>query len=65
MELNSNGGIQAQQLANDIAIQDGSTELIDFTLNLFDIIGVEQEDLGEKSIVISPTGTMLVPDFRV
>lgn len=65
MELNSNGGIQAQQLANDIMIQDGSTELIDFTLNLFDIIGVEQEDLGEKSIVISPTGTMLVPDFPV
>lgn len=63
LELNSNGGEQAQQLANDIAIQDGSTELIDFTLNLFDIIGVEQEDLGEKSIVISPTGTMLVPDF--
>ncbi|STO54852.1 ATP-dependent helicase HepA [Canicola haemoglobinophilus] len=63
LELNSNGGEQAQELANEIAAQDGSTELIDFTLNLFDIIGVEQEDLGEKSIVISPTGTMLVPDF--
>ncbi len=63
LELNSNGGIQAQQLANQIAEQDNSPELINFTLNLFDIIGVEQEDLGEQSIVITPTGTMLVPDF--
>ncbi|WP_439236142.1 RNA polymerase-associated protein RapA [Lonepinella koalarum] len=63
LELNSNGGIQAQQLANQIAEQDNSPELVNFTLNLFDIIGVEQEDLGEQSIVITPTGTMLVPDF--
>ncbi|WP_101776208.1 RNA polymerase-associated protein RapA [Pasteurella oralis] len=63
LELNSNGGETAQQLANAIAEQDSSTELVNFALNLFDIIGVEQEDLGEKSIVITPTGTMLVPDF--
>ncbi|WP_439243160.1 RNA polymerase-associated protein RapA [Lonepinella sp. BR2474] len=63
LELNSNGGIQAQQLANQIAEQDNNPELVNFTLNLFDIIGVEQEDLGEQSIVITPTGTMLVPDF--
>lgn len=36
---------------------------MNFALKLFDIIGVEQEDLGANSIVISPTGTMLVPDF--
>ena len=63
LELNSNGGEAAQALANAIADEDGHTELVDFTLNLFDIIGVEQDDLGEKSIVITPTGTMLVPDF--
>ncbi|SUC10569.1 RNA polymerase-associated protein RapA [Pasteurella canis] len=63
LELNSNGGEQAQHLASDIEQQDSSPELINFALNLFDIIGLEQEDLGEKSIVISPTGTMLVPDF--
>ncbi|MEE6033948.1 RNA polymerase-associated protein RapA, partial [Avibacterium paragallinarum] len=63
LEINSNGGTQAAELAAAIAEQDGSSELINFTLNLFDIIGVEQEDLGEKSIVIHPTGTMLVPDF--
>ena len=63
LELNSNGGGAAKQLAQDIAEQDGSQELVNFALNLFDVIGVEQEDLGEQSIVITPTGTMLMPDF--
>ncbi len=63
LELNSNGGEQAQLLAAEIAAQDAEQALMDFSLNLFDIIGVEQEDLGEHSVVISPTGTMLVPDF--
>lgn len=63
LELNSNGGEQAQALANAIAAEDNETELVNFALNLFDIIGVEQEDLGENSIVITPTGTMLFPDF--
>ena len=63
LELNSNGGEAAKQLAKDIAEQDGSRELVNFALNLFDVIGVEQEDLGEQSIVITPTGTMLMPDF--
>ena len=63
LELNSNGGEAAEALANAIAKEDGNPELVNFTLNLLDIIGVEQDDLGEKSIVITPTGTMLVPDF--
>ena len=63
LELNSNGGKKAQRLAAEIAQTDNSPQLVDFALNLFDIIGVEQDDLGENSIVITPTGTMLVPDF--
>lgn len=63
LELNSNGGKKAQRLAAEIAQTDNSPQLVDFALNLFDIIGVEQDDLGENSIVIIPTGTMLVPDF--
>ncbi|MDP8161761.1 RNA polymerase-associated protein RapA [Pasteurella skyensis] len=63
LELNSNGGEQAQQLALDIAAEDNAPQLVSFILNLFDIIGLEQEDLGEQSIVITPTGHMLVPDF--
>lgn len=63
LELNSNGGEAAQQLAIDIAKEDNNPQLVNFALSLFDVIGVEQEDLGEQSIVISPTGHMLVPDF--
>ena len=63
LELNSNGGEKAQRLASEIAQTDNSPQLVDFALNLFDIIGVEQDDLGENSIIITPTGTMLVPDF--
>ena len=63
LELNSNGEEKAQRLAAEIAQTDNSSQLVDFALNLFDIIGVEQDDLGENSIVITPTGTMLVPDF--
>lgn len=63
LELNSNGGEQAQQLAFEIAEQDNTPQLVNFALNLFDVIGLEQDDLGEKSLVISPTGHMLVPDF--
>ena len=63
LELNSNGGEKAQRLAAEIAQTDNSPQLVNFALNLFDIIGVEQDDLGESSIVITPTGTILVPDF--
>ncbi|EFN01298.1 RNA polymerase-associated protein RapA [Actinobacillus pleuropneumoniae] len=63
LELNSNGGEVAQALAEAIAKEDNNPHLVNFSLSLFDVIGLEQEDLGEQSIVISPTGHMLVPDF--
>ncbi|TDQ56209.1 ATP-dependent helicase HepA [Mesocricetibacter intestinalis] len=63
LEIHSNGGAAAQQLAADIAQEEQSPALSEFALNLFDLIGLEQEDSGEKSILISPSATMLVPDF--
>ena len=63
LEMHSNGGEEAQTLANEIAEQDGDTKLVSFALNLFDIIGVHQEDRGENTLVLEPTGHMLVPDF--
>ena len=47
---------KAQQLATEITQIDNSPQLVDFALNLFDIIGVEQDDLGENSIVITSNG---------
>jgi len=63
LELNSNGGEAAQALANAIADQDNDTELVNFALNLFDIVGINQEDRSDNLIVLTPSDHMLVPDF--
>lgn len=63
LELNSNGGEAAQALANAIAEQDNDSELVNFALNLFDIVGINQEDRSDNLIVLTPSDHMLVPDF--
>lgn len=63
LELNSNGGEQAQALADLIAGQDNDVELVNFALNLFDIVGINQEDRSDNLIVLTPGDHMLVPDF--
>ncbi|WP_437610417.1 RNA polymerase-associated protein RapA [Erwinia sp. V71] len=63
LELNSNGGEQAQALAEQIAAQDSDTNLVNFALNLFDIVGINQEDRSDNLIVLTPSDHMLVPDF--
>ena len=63
LELNSNGGETAQALANAIAEQDNDTDLVNFALNLFDIVGINQEDRSDNLIVLTPSDHMLVPDF--
>ncbi|KAB8306165.1 RNA polymerase-associated protein RapA [Erwinia endophytica] len=63
LELNSNGGEQAQALAAQIGEQDNDVELVNFALNLFDIVGINQEDSSDNLIVLTPGDHMLVPDF--
>jgi len=63
LELNSNGGEAALALADTIAAQDNDTELVNFALNLFDIVGINQEDRSDNLIVLTPSDHMLVPDF--
>ncbi|PIJ49729.1 RNA polymerase-binding ATPase [Erwinia sp. OLTSP20] len=63
LELHSNGGEQAQQLAMQIAQQDNHIELVNFALNLFDIVGINQEDRSDNLLVLTPSDHMLVPDF--
>lgn len=63
LEINSNGGDKAQALADSIAEQDDDTGLISFAMNLFDIVGINQDDRGENMIVLTPSDHMLVPDF--
>ena len=63
LELNSAGGEKARQLASAIAQEDGSPSLREFSQQLFDLIGLEQDELGADSIVIEPSGTMAYGDF--
>ncbi len=63
LEMNSNGGEQGQKLAEKIAAQDNDTDLVNFSLNLFDIIGINQEDRCDNIIALHPSDHMLVPDF--
>ena len=63
LELNSNGGAKAEALADEIRLQDNHIELVNFALNLFDIVGINQEDRSDNLIVLTPSDHMLVPDF--
>lgn len=63
LEMNSNGGKQAQDLVQVIAEQDNNVDLIGFALNLFDIVGINQEDDCDNLMILTPSDHMLVPDF--
>lgn len=63
LEMHSNGGEAGVELAQTIAEQDDDTELVNFALNLFDIVGISQEDRSDSLIVLTPSDHMLVPDF--
>lgn len=61
--MHSNGGASAQILANAIAAQDNDINLVSFALNLFDIVGINQDERGDNLIVLTPSDHMLVQDF--
>lgn len=63
LEMHSNGGETAQALAQSIEEQDNDVNLVTFALNLFDIVGVNQEDRSDNLIILTPSDHMLVPDF--
>ncbi|MGB0895059.1 MAG: RNA polymerase-associated protein RapA [Parashewanella sp.] len=63
LEINSHGGERAQQLVKRIADNDQDTDLISAVIRLWDIIGVDQEDNGENTIILKPTEHMLFPTY--
>jgi ATP-dependent helicase HepA len=63
LEQHSNGGESAQALAEAIAEGDNDVNLVNFALNLFDIVGINQDDRSDNLIVLTPSDHMLVPDF--
>nr|WP_086939646.1 RNA polymerase-associated protein RapA [Thaumasiovibrio occultus] len=63
LEMHSNGGEAAQQLAEKIGSLDGDTELVTFALGLFDTIGLNQDDRGDNAMVVTPSEHMMVPSY--
>ncbi|SHO54889.1 RNA polymerase-associated protein RapA [Vibrio quintilis] len=63
LEMHSHGGDKAQKIVEKISAKDGDSELITFSFGLFDTIGLNQDDCGENSLVITPSEHMLVPSY--
>lgn len=63
LEMHSNGGEQANALAEKIKQTDGDTNLVTFTFSLFDTIGLNQDDKGENAVVITPSDHMLIANY--
>ncbi|GKQ61798.1 RNA polymerase-associated protein RapA [Aeromonas caviae] len=63
LELHSSGGAAAQQLVDKLAAEDDDTGMISFALKMFDEIGVNQDDRGENTLVLTPGDHMLVSSF--
>ncbi|SJN59880.1 RNA polymerase-associated protein RapA [Vibrio ruber DSM 16370] len=63
LEMHSHGGEKAEQIVREIAANDGDTELVAFALNLFDTIGLNQDDRGEHTLVVTPSEHMMVPSY--
>ncbi|WP_144212662.1 RNA polymerase-associated protein RapA [Shewanella donghaensis] len=63
LEINSHGGEKSQQLVERLAERDSDTHLIGSVIRLWDVIGVDQEDRGENSIVLRPSEHMLFPSY--
>jgi len=63
LEMHSNGGEKAQKIVEEITSTDGDTNLVTFALSLFDTIGLNQDDKGEKALVVTPSEHMMVPSY--
>ncbi|MEF1226825.1 RNA polymerase-associated protein RapA [Vibrio fortis] len=63
LEMHSNGGEKAAEIAEKIASTDGDTNLVTFALSLFDTIGLNQDDKGENALVVTPSEHMMVPSY--
>ena len=63
LEINSHGGKKSQALVERLAKRDDDTDLISAVIRLWDIIGVDQEDKGENTIILKPSEHMLFPTY--
>ena len=57
------GGDKAKAIVERLAQSDQDTKLIGSVIRLWDIIGVDQEDKGENSIILRPSEHMMFPTY--
>ncbi|MEI6897483.1 MAG: RNA polymerase-associated protein RapA [Psychromonas sp.] len=63
LEINSSGVLHESNLLDDITEMDQLPDFTTFALQLFDVVGVQQEDQSEHCLVLRPTDHMLTSDF--
>ena len=63
LEINSSGILHPSELIDDLTELDQKPNFTQYALELFDVVGVQQEDQSEQCLVIRPTDHMLTSDF--
>jgi len=63
LEINSSGILHPSELIDDLTELDQKPDFTQYALELFDVVGVQQEDQSEHCLVIRPTEHMLTSDF--
>lgn len=63
LEINSSGLLHKSDLLDDITEIDQLPDFTTFALQLFDVVGVQQEDKDEHCLILKPTDHMLTADF--
>jgi len=63
LEINSSGVLQQSNLLDDITEVDQLPHFTGFALQMFDVLGVQQEDSSEHCLVLKPTENMLAEHY--
>ncbi|RLV60926.1 RNA polymerase-associated protein RapA [Parashewanella curva] len=63
LEINSHGGNKSAAIVERLQQKDQDVNLVGSVIRLWDIIGVDQEDHGENTIILKPSENMLFPTY--
>jgi ATP-dependent helicase HepA len=63
LEINSSGLLQNSELLDDITEVDQLPHFTTFALQMFDVLGVQQEDSSEHCLILKPTDHMLASEY--
>jgi ATP-dependent helicase HepA len=63
LEINSSGVLQSSNLLDDMTEMDQLPHFTGFALQMFDVLGVQQEDSSEHCLILKPTDHMLASEY--